>query len=331
MADPVADPEADGAFRHWALLYRGYQEYLAAVTEFVRVALGREEPVLAAVPGERIGQLERALGPVAPRVSFADITVLGRNPAAIIPAIRAFADQHQGRRFSCLAEPAWPGRTDPEMVEAAKHEALANLAFEATPASLLCLYDAALPAAVIADGRCTHPEVSERGQRRPSGTYLGPHGMPERCGTALRPPPPAADELSYDSGLRAVRTLVAARALGAGLPEERAADLVLAVSEVAANTLRHTPGGGKLFVWSLPGEVLCEIQDSGQIADPLAGRVRRGWGLAGQQGLWVVNKLCDLVEARSGTDGTTVRMHMNLGPPGHRPRADAVGGSSAAR
>ena len=33
------------------------------------------------------------------------------------------------------------------------------------------------------------------------------------------------------------------------------------------------------------------------------------------EGLWVVNRLCDLVEARSGTDGTTVRMHMALPPP----------------
>jgi anti-sigma regulatory factor (Ser/Thr protein kinase) len=314
MTDPVAAQAVGGVLRHWALLYRGRQEYLAAVTGFMRAALGRGEPVLAAVPGRHIDVLERALGRASPRVSFADITVLGRNPAALIPAIRAFADQHQGRPFSCLGEPAWPGRTDPELVEAAKHEALVNLAFEETPASLLCLYDAAaLPAAVIADGRSTHPEVSERGERRASDAYLGSHGMPERCETPLAPPPAGAEELSYGTGLRAVRALVTARALGAGLGEERAADLVLAVSEVAANTLRHTHGGGKLFVWSAPGEVVCEIRDSGRIADPLAGRVRRGWGLTGRQGLWVVNRLCDLVEARSGRGGTTVRMHMQLG------------------
>jgi anti-sigma regulatory factor (Ser/Thr protein kinase) len=327
MTDPVGAEAAGGALRHWALLYRGWQEYLAAVTGFMRAAIGRKEPVLAAVPGRHIGALERALGAAAPRVSFADITVLGRNPAALIPAIRAFADQHQGRPFSCLGEPAWPGRTDPELIEAAKHEALVNLAFEGTPASLLCLYDAAaLPAAVIADGRSTHPEVSERGERRTSDTYLGPHGMPERCEKPLAPPPAGADELSYDSGLRAVRALVTARALGAGLAEERAADLVLAVSEVAANTLRHTHGGGKLSVWSAPGEVLCEIRDSGRITDPLAGRIRRGWQLTGRQGLWVVNRLCDLVEARSGRDGTTVRMHMALPRP---PRDGQQAGTGA--
>jgi hypothetical protein len=26
--------------------------------------------------------------------------------------------------------------------------------------------------------------------------------------------------------------------------------------------------------------------------------------------LWLVNQVCDLVELRSGADGTTVRMHM---------------------
>ena len=45
----------------------------------------------------------------------------------------------------------------------------------------------------------------------------------------------------------------------------------------------------------------------------LAGR-RRPIPDAGRgHGLWVVNQLCDLVELRTGSTGTTVRLHMRLG------------------
>jgi anti-sigma regulatory factor (Ser/Thr protein kinase) len=115
--------------------------------------------------------------------------------------------------------------------------------------------------------------------------------------------------LSYKDELRTVRAHAADRARAAGLSPDRAADLVLAVSEVAANTLGHTSGSGLLRTWMTRDEIICEISDSGHVTDPLAGRQRPPGGTGGQ-GLWVVNQVCDLVELRSGQDGTTVRMHM---------------------
>jgi hypothetical protein len=38
-------------------------------------------------------------------------------------------------------------------------------------------------------------------------------------------------------------------------------------------------------------------------------------GLPGGKGLWVVNQLCDLVQARTGPAGTTTRLHMSLPRP----------------
>jgi anti-sigma regulatory factor (Ser/Thr protein kinase) len=312
MADQVAGAALRHvALRHVALLHRKRAEYLSTVTEFLGTACDRGEPVLAAVPGERIGELRRALGGRA-RVSFLDMTELGRNPATIIPAIRAFTDRHAGQRVSYLGEPAWPGRTAAELVEAARHEALINIAFAATPISILCPYDAALPASARADARCTHPEIIEGGTARASGDYLGPHGLPPRCERPLADPPTGADRLSYQSDLRPLRALVAARAIGYGLSETRASDLVLAVSEIAANTLRHTSGGGTLSVWTAAGEILCEVRDSGWIEDPLAGRTKPPEHPTGRQGLWVVNKICDLVELRSSRSGTSIRLHMSL-------------------
>jgi hypothetical protein len=65
-------------------------------------------------------------------------------------------------------------------------------------------------------------------------------------------------------------------------------------------------------VWGAPGEVICQVEDSGHIHDPLAGRRAPALDAAGGGGLWSVHQLCDLVEVRTGHDGTTVRVHAAL-------------------
>jgi anti-sigma regulatory factor (Ser/Thr protein kinase) len=117
---------------------------------------------------------------------------------------------------------------------------------------------------------------------------------------------------TYRSDLSEVRALVLEQARQAGLAEDRANDLVLAVSEVAANTLRHTRAPGTLSIWHNADEVVCEIHDQGVITDPLAGQRRPPANASGGHGLWIVHQVCDLVELTSDASGTTVRMHMTL-------------------
>lgn len=323
----MPDRVAGQGLRHAALFFRNTADYLASVTAFLRAAVDRREPVLAAVPGERVRELGQALGASARHVMLADMAELGRNPAVIIPAIEDFASEHPGERVSYLGEPAWPGRSPAEFIEATRHEALINLALADTQISILCPYGPGMPHTVRDDARCTHPTVIEQGTSHASGAYLGMRGMPARCELPLGDPPPGVGTMSYQADLRPVRALVAARAAGAGLSEARVSDLVLAVSELAANTLRHTSGGGTLSLWSAPGEVVCEVRDSGWIADPLAGRHRPPEYPTGRQGLWVVNKICDLVQLRSSQAGTTVRLHMDLAPRSARPGGqDGAGG-----
>ena len=89
-----------------------------------------------------------------------------------------------------------------------------------------------------------------------------------------------------------------------------ASDLVLAISELAANTLRYTGGGGTVQFWGTSDRVICQVSDTGQITDPLARhRVPPDEELGGK-GLWLVNQVCDLVQARTGRAGTVTRLHM---------------------
>jgi anti-sigma regulatory factor (Ser/Thr protein kinase) len=133
----------------------------------------------------------------------------------------------------------------------------------------------------------------------------------------LPPPAPVEPPVShtYRTDLAKVRALVLQEARAAGLSEGRANDLVLAVSEVAANTLRHTASSGTLTTWREAGEIVCEIQDEGMITDPRAGQTRPGPDATGGHGLWLVYQVCDLVELRSDQAGTTIRMHMAIQLP----------------
>ena len=125
--------------------------------------------------------------------------------------------------------------------------------------------------------------------------------------------PDGAATLAYGAELGLLRAHVARQASTMGLAPDRVLDLVLAVGELASNTVRHTDAGGVLAIWSAGNELLCQVQDTGHISDPLAGRRRPAADAGGGHGLWVVHQVCDLVELRSGPGGTVIRMHMHLG------------------
>jgi anti-sigma regulatory factor (Ser/Thr protein kinase) len=302
-------------FEHTAVLYRGTDEYLDAVLGFVGEGLERADPVLVAVPGPKAGLLQEHLGGQAGRVSFADMTQLGANPAWIIPRVAAFADAHRGRAVRYVGEPAWETRTAAELCETTRHEALINLAFAGTAASILCPYDRTrLAPGVIADAEHTHPVLITGGRSQPSRAYPEAGVFPAGCDRPLPRPPARAAVLTYRDDLAGVRAFAAGQARRAGLDASRTRDLVIALSELAANTWRHTDAGGTLHIWAADGELLGQVHDSGHISDPLAGRRRPVPGAVNGNGLWVVYQLCDLVELRTARTGTTIRLHFRLRP-----------------
>jgi anti-sigma regulatory factor (Ser/Thr protein kinase) len=308
--------------RHQAMIGGDSAECVEAALNFVEDGLRQGEAVsigLSAALGRRLG---RVLGSQR-LVAYFDMTELGRNPGRIIAAMLDFARTHAGGTQAArdqsgpplryVSEPFWAGRSDAERAEAARHEALVEPALAGAPATVLCVYNAdRLDADTLACAQRMHPVVITGGEPRASAEYVGSGVVPPQCDRPLAPPPPGATRLVYRDDLRAVRDTVAGCAARAGLAPGRTTDLVLAVSEVAANTLRHTQDRGTLHVWQASDEIICQIADSGQIADPLAGRRRPAADSFRHGGLWVVNQVCDLVELRSGPDGTTVRMHVRL-------------------
>ncbi|GAA0424420.1 sensor histidine kinase [Streptomyces luteireticuli] len=309
---------ADEPFVHPALFYRDRDEYLSAVTAFVREGLASDEPVMVAVPRVRLELLRAGLGADAPAVRFTDMEEAGRNPGRIIPRVlRAFADAHPGRRVRIVGEHVWAGRSSAEYPACVQHEALVNHAFAGRPMTILCPYDASrLAARTVADAYATHPFVIDGGRGGPSASYAPDH-MVSAGNRPLPDPSRAAEVVSFDFDdtlLADARYLVVTRAAQLGLAPERWDDLSLAVGELTANSVVHGGGRGSVRVWAEDGHVVWEVRDRGRIHDPLAGRRPARPGLPGGRGLLLVHALSDLVRTHTGPEGTTTRCLLRRAP-----------------
>ncbi|MCY7341597.1 MAG: ATP-binding protein [Pseudonocardia sp.] len=90
-----------------------------------------------------------------------------------------------------------------------------------------------------------------------------------------------------------------------------AADLVLAVNELAANAVEHGAGTGALRLWVRGGEVVTEVSDhGGGMAVPFPGIVLPPVYGARGRGLWPASELCDVMQVWSGEDGTVIRVQL---------------------
>jgi anti-sigma regulatory factor (Ser/Thr protein kinase) len=303
-------------FRHEALLYSSNSEFLAGTVPFITEGLSAGEAIMVVEPADKISLLRAVLGGDADGVHFADMAVVGANPALIIPAWQEFTAGNglQGRRMRGIGEPIFSGRRPAELLECQRHEALLNIAFDrGLPWWLLCPYDISVfGPAVINEARRSHPFVREGPTSRTHGdrgmsSWAAPYEAP------LPPPPPDRHILPVTlDRLDAVRELVSSEAARAGLAGDRVADVVVAANEVATNSVRHAGEPSVLRVWRSDDALVCEISDRGHIARPLADRERPAPDLGASRGLWLANHLCDLVQIQTSPGATTVRLHMWL-------------------
>jgi anti-sigma regulatory factor (Ser/Thr protein kinase) len=314
----TASLSPERGYRHEAFLYADDDEFFAGILEFLRSGIAAEEPTLVVLDAAKIRVLEGELAAAGSPVMFADMAAVGANPARIIPAWRDFTSRHGpgGRRLRGIGEPIWAGRTPAELSECHRHEALLNVAFADTALDfwLLCPYDtSALDDEVLDEARRNHPYLRVDGCGARSPSYPGADTLAAPFTAPLPEAPPGSPSRSFATGdLSDLRSFVAARAAGAGLQPGQVVDFVLAVGEIAANSIRHGHGAGRLTMWSDADVVVCQVEDRGHLVDPLADRTCADSLAEGGRGLWLANQLCDLVQLRSTRTGTVVRVHLRL-------------------
>ncbi len=293
-------------FRHEALIYRNDEEFLAGTMPFLREGLAAEELLLVAVGPERTALLMGELGADAAAVRFADMRVLGRNPARLIPFWRDVLDAPAASGARGVGEPIWPGRGPAELDECQRHESLLNLAFGGDRVAMLCPYDGAgLGEEVLELVALSHSHVHRGGECQVSESFEA--ALDPFAGDLPEWPPGTSCFEFGSSDLHEVRSRVGHAARAAGMPLGLAADLVAAASELAANSIAHAGGVGWLRIWR-DGHLFVDVSDRGRLTEPLVGRLRPAPAQERGRGLWLANQLCDLVRVRSGVAGTTVRL-----------------------
>ncbi|MFN8040168.1 MAG: anti-sigma factor RsbA family regulatory protein [Acidimicrobiales bacterium] len=309
------------AFHHEALLYDGVAEYAELLVPRVRAALGGGAVVLVIVPADRLALLRPHLDDhrtPAGDLTFEDMDEVGANPARILPRWQAFLEEHPGRPLFGVGEPASPGPAA-RLDEAVVHEALLDAtlagAARAVDLTVLCPYDrTTLPTDVLAAAATTHPVVVDAADGpRPSATYAPTAITADQLGPALLPAPTGVRPVRFSaSGISDVRHQL--RLAVTPLARGRVDDVELATAELLANSVVHGGGAGEIRHWVDGRRLVVEVRDAGRITDPLVGRRRPDPERPGGRGLWIANRLADLVQIRSGAHGTTVRLSFELDP-----------------
>jgi anti-sigma regulatory factor (Ser/Thr protein kinase) len=128
-------------------------------------------------------------------------------------------------------------------------------------------------------------------------------------------------DLAFDSGtLDVLRAGVKAHACQAGLPEDRAEDVVLAVHELAANAVSHGAGAGRLRIWKLAGALHCQVEDGEPHIGSEAADAADASGQTSEHplpskpghGLWLVRQVADRMRILSGARGTRATIAFDL-------------------
>ncbi|GAA3213593.1 ATP-binding protein [Dactylosporangium siamense] len=111
-------------------------------------------------------------------------------------------------------------------------------------------------------------------------------------------------------GLRRVRDLVDQAARVAGVSATNAHNLVIAVSELAANAVRHGGGSGRIVIEQTGDGVRIEVSDHGPgLPEHLSQELPAPDAVSGR-GLWMARNLCRDLHISSTARGVTVRLFM---------------------
>ena len=176
----------------------------------------------------------------------------------------------------------------------------------------LPVHTSTLPDDVIDEALRSHPVLAEAGAYRGSTHYGGAHHADFLFGGRLPEPAAPTTVIGFDPARhRHVDQLIRAAA-AEGVTVDRAAKLATATDEIAT-AAHHDSGEVEIRLWHEDAAVLCEVTDATVIDNPMIGRSAKPTigSLADRRdrAIRLANELCDLVQVRSGQDGTTIRIH----------------------
>jgi anti-sigma regulatory factor (Ser/Thr protein kinase) len=293
--------------RHNVFLYESDDEYVERSVAFLREGLEAGEGAIVTNARAGLARMRDALGDDAERVAFVDVGQTYTRPARAVAAyygtlleqlgtassVRAVADMQLGPADEAFD--VWTG-----------YEAICNAAYAHLPAWVVCTYDAnGLPDHVLDAALRTHTAVLGD-EWEPSHLYEEPRAVVRQV-TPDPQPLPDLRAFSVGDDLELLRERLAGELVAERVPQAAALEMLVAVTEVAANAVRHGGGIARVRTGRSEGRFVCEVIDRGAgFDDPLAGYLvpRDGIGT----GLWVARQLAWRLEFFHSPAGFTARL-----------------------
>jgi anti-sigma regulatory factor (Ser/Thr protein kinase) len=299
-------------FEHDALIYGTDEALIDTLVPWLQEGLKRGDGALVATTASHVERFRHSLGPDEGSVSFFLADDLYVQPAQTIATWqRMLSDAaDSGVAFTRIIGEVAFGATSDLQTSWTRYDSALNAVFEHAPAWIVCPYDArTLPPGVIDQAWRTHPTMWNS-TRHKSERYEPPAQLLRDIVEPGRPVTgPPSLELPIDDQLSDLRESVRTLGREAALPEARVEELVLAVTELAGNTVRHAGGGGRLALWITPEGIVCEVTDQGGgLQDPLAGLTPAKPSASAGMGLWIARQLSDSFAIGTDDEGTTVRI-----------------------
>jgi anti-sigma regulatory factor (Ser/Thr protein kinase) len=288
-------------FTHSAFLYDTDDAYGSVLAAYVRDGLALGEAVAVAADSRHTTLLRDALADDAAEVRFLPAEEWYVRPVRTIAGwsrlLRAATASGRPAMRLIGHTPVTEGVPTWVRCESAVNVALAGL-----QGQLLCPYDRT----ALAAAQLTHPHLYDGAWRENPG-----YEVPERVLADVPEPPypvsgaPVIAVPVHDTVVD-LRTQVRDRAAAESwLPPEQIDNLILALSEIATNGIRHGGPRRELRIWLTADAVVCEVTDDGAVPpSPLAGYLPPQSGMIGGMGLWLVGQLCDTMAIRT-VDGLT--------------------------
>src|SRR4051794_15864927 len=97
--------------QHYALPFSGPEGFVRTAVAVVRDALANAAVPVVLAGTTQLAAVRAALGARGAFHGF-DMTVAGRNPARVLPALQHFIDAHPDRQLVCIGEPVPAGYPD---------------------------------------------------------------------------------------------------------------------------------------------------------------------------------------------------------------------------
>jgi anti-sigma regulatory factor (Ser/Thr protein kinase) len=296
------------ALRHNALVYSSEDEYLARAVPFLREGIEAGEGAIVAHTKPGMAMMREALGSDAADVTFVDVSATYTRPARTLAAYHAVYAEQLARTPTLRAVADVQFGPDPAEWDLwTGYEAVFNRSFGHLPAWVLCSYNAnGTPDPVIEGVWQTHPEVVADGSWTTSDHYEEPDRLLRR----IAPEPAPLEHLRsipFGRGPDELRERLAPELAAEGVAAARALDMLLAVTEVADNAIRHGGGIRDIRAGRAAGRFVCEVVDRGSgFDDPVAGYLAPRDGLGA--GLWVARQLTWQIDFLRAPAGFTTRI-----------------------